>query len=173
VLKKLLTASILLNVVLTACLFALLNLLNPDFGPPASDFGKTNAVNDSESPREIESPRSTTAQAPQSAEIALRPGSKEQPILMPLVFQNVDLAQLNLNRDQLQAIEDLRHRFVDEIGGLEQDPTGPAYRDKWLRSQPEIDNDLRGMIGIAAFQDYQIEAADQAGESQQLGSAVQ
>jgi len=85
--------------------------------------------------------------------------SREQTVSMPLVFQDVNLNQLNLNRDQLQAIVDLRQRFLDEIGGLEQDPNNPAYRERWKKSQPELDNDLRGMIGVTAFQNYQIEAA--------------
>jgi len=74
------------------------------------------------------------------------------------VFQEVDLSQLNLNTDQLQAIEDLRQRFLDEIGGLNQDPKDAGYRERWDKSQQQIDDDLRGMIGVIAFQDYQIEA---------------
>jgi len=87
--------------------------------------------------------------------------SKEQPVLMPLVFQTVDLSQLDLNARQLQAIDDLRQRFLDEIGGPHQDLTDPGYRERWKKSQPELDNDLRGMIGFAAFQNYQVEAARQ------------
>jgi len=75
---------------------------------------------------------------------------------MPLVFQEVDISELNLNRDQLQAIDDLRQRFLDEIGGLEQNTNDPAYRERWLKSQPQVDDDLRGMIGVSAFQNYQI-----------------
>jgi hypothetical protein len=85
---------------------------------------------------------------------------RERPVVMPLVFQEVDLAKLKLNHEQVEAITDLRQRFVDEIGGAEQDPSDPAYGERWRKSQPEIDNDLRGMIGVAAFQDYQLEAAD-------------
>jgi hypothetical protein len=91
-----------------------------------------------------------------------RTHARHETVSMPLVFQDVDLSELKLNRDQLQAIDDLRHRFLDEIGGADQNPNDPAYRERWLGSQPQIDNDLRGMIGVAAFQNYQIEAADLA-----------
>jgi hypothetical protein len=88
---------------------------------------------------------------------------KERPAVMPLVFQDVDVRQLKLNPDQLQAIDDLRQRFLDEIGGLEQNTNDPNYRERWLKSQPRVDEDLRGMIGVSAFQNYQIEAVE-AGE---------
>jgi hypothetical protein len=182
--KKFLTGSILLNVTLIICLLALLKQRNPGFGPPASDIGKTNEIalaepanNEASSATGTEpvEKQSAPEDSSQSLEVVSRsehPRPKEQPILMPLVFQNVDLAQLNLNPDQLQAVEDLRRRFVDEIGGLQQNPTDPAYREKWVRSQPGIDNDLRGMIGITAFQDYQIIAADLTVEPQKTGSSL-
>lgn len=84
-----------------------------------------------------------------------RPHAQEQTASLPLVFQNVDLSELKLNRDQLQAIEDLRQKFINDFGGPEQNPADPAYGDRWLKSRAQIDNDLRGFIGVKAFQDYQ------------------
>ena len=167
--KKALTASVLLNLVLLACLFALLK-------QPASDVPKT------ESPVEAEvasneAGASTSKEAAvvgeqpapmgssQSTELRLRSRSQERRAVLPLVFQEIDLSRLNLNPDQLQAIDDLRQRFLDEIGGLQQDPSDPAYRERWTKSQPQIDDDLRGMIGIAAFQNYQVEAVTVAEKS--------
>jgi hypothetical protein len=108
--------------------------------------------------------QSEPAASSTSSDIPPRSGRTQagQLVSMPLVFQDVDLSELKLNRDQLQAIEDLRQRFLDEIGGAQQNPNDPAYRERWLGSQPQIDNDLRGMIGVEAFQNYQIEAADLA-----------
>jgi hypothetical protein len=79
-------------------------------------------------------------------------------VSMPLVFQDVDLAALRLDPGQRQAIEDLRQRFVEDIGGPNQDATDPAYRERWQQSQPENDGLLRGLIGVRAWQDYQLAA---------------
>ena len=43
-----------------------------------------------------------------------------------------------------------------EIGGADQDPSDPAYRERWDNAQPETDNLLEGMIGSTAFQNYQL-----------------
>jgi hypothetical protein len=72
------------------------------------------------------------------------------------VFQDVDLAAMNLDAGQRQAIADLRQRFVEALGGPNQDPADPGYRERWLQSQAENDRLLRAMIGVRAWQDYQL-----------------
>jgi len=162
--KKALTASILLNLVLLVCLFALLR-------QPASDLSQTEAPSEvafaSNEPtvftsKELQPDHElpVPSQFSQPTEISSPHRLQERPVTMPLVFQEVDLSQLNLNSDQLQAINDLRQRFLEEIGGLEQNPSDPSYCERWLKSQPQIDDDLRGMIGLTAFQDYQVHAAN-------------
>jgi len=84
-----------------------------------------------------------------------RPGT---PIVTPLVFQKVDLSTLNLNAQQLQLIEELRQNFADEIGGPDQDPNDPAYRERWQKAQPESDNLIKAMLGITIFENYQLAA---------------
>jgi hypothetical protein len=145
---------------------------NSHFTPPASATEKTDGpvgeLFGGESrpsiSAEIESvgKRSAIIEESQATKIPSRSGNarrKDQPIVMPLVFRNVDLDQLSLNPEQLQAVDDLRQRFVEEIGGLQQDLSDPTYAERWQRSQPELDNDLRGIIGIAAFENYQVAAA--------------
>jgi hypothetical protein len=167
--KKALTASILLNLVLTICLLALLKQRNREPLPAASVFAPAESPVETEiASNRFPSSVSNDSVGEQSAPLQLstappsRRQSSERPAVLPLVFQEVDLSQLNLNPDQLQAIEDLRQRFLDEIGGMNQDLKDTGYRERWNQSQPELDNDLRGMIGFAAFQDYQIQAADLA-----------
>src|SRR5689334_7104097 len=166
--KKALTASVLLNLVFTLCLLALLKQRNPQTSTAAS------ALAQAESPAETDTASNQVPPSVSNAPLAnqpvpsqfspsivtaLRRQSPEQQAVLPLVFQEVDVSKLNLNPDQLQAFEDLRQRFLDEIGGLHQDPNDPAYRERWNKSQPQLDDDLRGMIGFAAFQNYQVEAA--------------
>jgi hypothetical protein len=88
----------------------------------------------------------------------LQPATTSRPA-MPLVFQNVNLAELHLDSGRIKAIEELRQRFIELTGGPGQDTNDPAYRQRWLETQPENDELLRGMIGVSAFQNYQLEAA--------------
>jgi hypothetical protein len=83
--------------------------------------------------------------------------SREEPVL-PLVFQNVDLAKLNLNGRQIKLVSNLREEFVDAIGGLNQNPNDPAYLQHWQIAQPEMDRTTMGMFGFTAFMNYQLEA---------------
>ena len=94
--------------------------------------------------------------APRSAAGQAR--SAETAASVPLVFQDADAAALKLNDRQVQAMDELKQRFMDEIGGPGQDPNDAGYRERWLNAQPEIDNMMRGMIGVNAFQDYQLAA---------------
>jgi hypothetical protein len=169
--KKTLTVSILLNLVLLICLVASLGERKTE---TASQPDQANSTGGQELevktptptptvlstlPAEKQSSESEAALASVPARVQ-RDRLQTQPILMPLVFQPADLTKLKLNDEQAQAISDLRQKFLDEIGGVGQDTNNPAYLEKWLKHQPEIDSDLRGMIGVTAFQNYQIEAAD-------------
>lgn len=169
--KKALIASVLLNLILLVCWLASLGERKTE---TTGETEQTNSTGGQETevkpstppvlptlPAEKQSSESEAAQASVPAPVQ-RDRSQAQPILMPLVFQPVDLAKLKLNHEQAQAIGDLQQKFLDEIGGAGQDLNDPAYLKKWLSSQPEIDSDLRAMIGVTAFQDYQIEAVDQA-----------
>ncbi|HZV36248.1 MAG TPA: hypothetical protein VFB72_16850 [Verrucomicrobiae bacterium] len=75
-------------------------------------------------------------------------------VSMPLVWQNVDLSNLNLEEGQMQAIAALQQNFLDQIGGTNQDPNDPAYRERWQKAQPQIDDALAGMIGRKAYLGY-------------------
>jgi hypothetical protein len=86
-----------------------------------------------------------------------RAASREAPV-MPLVLQKVDASALGLDAGQLKAIEEVREQFIAAICGAGQEPSDPAYRERWEKAQPESDQMLRGMIGVNAFQNYQLEA---------------
>jgi hypothetical protein len=93
-----------------------------------------------------------------------RQNLRTMPIVEPLVFRNVDLAALNFNEEEIEAIKDLRQTFVDEIGGPNQDPNDPVYRERWQNAQLEIDGRMRGLLGVTAYEDYQV-AAEGAGSA--------
>jgi hypothetical protein len=116
---------------------------------------------------ERSSGQSASEPAPVTTTTGGRARSAEMTASLPLVFQDVDAAALKLNDRQVQAMDDLKQRFMDEIGGADRDPNDAGYRERWLNAQPEIDNMMRGMIGVNAFQDYQLaaRARQQAGGS--------
>jgi hypothetical protein len=90
-------------------------------------------------------------------------------ISLPLVFQAVDPSVVNLNAQQTQAVNDLRQKFIEDVGGPNQDPNDPAYAKLWQASQPQADLDLRGMLGISAWESYQIAAWAKAHEQTPSG----
>jgi hypothetical protein len=113
------------------------------------------AMNTTPSSQANTTPSSQVDATPASQLSRSRNSSRNTPVL-PLVFQNVDLHALNLNNQQVQAINDLRQSFVDAVGGLNQDPQDQAYLDRWQAAQPEADLILQGMLGIMAWETYQV-----------------
>ena len=66
---------------------------------------------------------------------------------LPLVFQREAIATLELDPDQQEAIAGLREHFIEEVGGLSQDPNDPAYLARWQKAQRSADARLTAEIG--------------------------
>ena len=76
--------------------------------------------------------------------------TSEEPVFTyPLAFA-VSETEL-LDEGQLEALEELRQQFMLEVGGANQNPDDPAYGDRWLKAQPEIDALVPGLLGRQAF----------------------
>jgi hypothetical protein len=84
------------------------------------------------------------------------------PASVPLVFQNLDTSSLALDDQQTQAIASLRQRFVDQVGGTNQDPNDPAYLARWQQAQPAADSMLRSVLGNQSYSQYQLMQLRQA-----------
>jgi hypothetical protein len=84
-------------------------------------------------------------------------GPTEVAVKMPLVLQNIDPAVVGVNTNLLSAIDTVRQRFLREIGS-QADPNDPAYRERWLKAQADADSQLRGAIGLRAYQAYEYQA---------------
>ncbi len=98
---------------------------------------------------------------PASRSVGQKPSAT---ISLPLVFHEVDPSVLTLNPQQAQVVNDLRQKFVEEVGGPNQDPNDPAYSQRWQTSEPEVDFDLWTMLGIGAWQAHQMAAWAKAQE---------
>src|SRR5262249_55967483 len=69
---------------------------------------------------------------------------------LPLVFHTDAIASLKLNSDQREEIDELGRQFVQEIGGMSQDPSDPAYLARWQKALPKSDAMLTAIIGRRA-----------------------
>lgn len=82
--------------------------------------------------------------------------ARPKQVRMPLVFQDFGNGLWNLTDGQLDAIEEIRGSFLNQIGGMEQDPGDPAYLEKWQKAQPEMDAQLWFKLGKDIFQQAQL-----------------
>ena len=98
--------------------------------------------------------------------VAASRSRQERPAEMPLVFQDVDPSAMHLTDSQAEIINEIRQDFLQQVGGLNQDPGDPAYRKRWLPAEREADDMLRGMLGSAFVQNYESHVAEPSGQSQ-------
>ena len=49
------------------------------------------------------------------------------------------------------AVEGLQQSFVNAVGGPDQDPNDPAYYNRWMAAQKDIDEKYRLLVGNQAF----------------------
>ena len=80
------------------------------------------------------------------------------PVTLPLALQTFDLAALNLDAGQVQAMQDLRQRFLDQMGGTPPDPNDAAAMVHWQQAQAESDDLMAGFLGSEAYQNMQLQA---------------
>jgi hypothetical protein len=95
----------------------------------------------------------------------LNPAASE--VSVPLVFQQIDPATLTFSPSESRAIDHLQQWFITQVGGPSQDPNDPAYRQRWIEAQSQMDDMTRGMLGTTAFQEYQLAA--RAAQQQEAG----
>ena len=66
---------------------------------------------------------------------------------LPLVLQPVEEQEFPLTEEERRAVEHLQQRFLDELGGTNQDPADPAYLQRWQKAEREANDALRGVLG--------------------------
>ena len=89
------------------------------------------------------------------------------PVTLPLALQTFDLTALKLDSGQLQAMQDLRQRFLDQTGGTAPDPNDALAVARWQKALAESDDQMAGFLGSEAYQNMQLQALAnaQAGKS--------
>ena len=98
--------------------------------------------------------------------LARHVASQSTQALTPLAFRQLDPAAAKLNAQELQFIGIARENFVQDLGGPNQDPSDPAYRQRWQAARRFADQSLRGMLGDRHYQqvEEQAEAAEAGGQ---------
>jgi hypothetical protein len=75
----------------------------------------------------------------------------------PLVFAE-DAPNPGTSPNEVAEINALRQEFIDQIGGYDQDPTDPAYQERWQTAQQFLDERLRSELGEEVFGRLQSES---------------
>ena len=91
-----------------------------------------------------------------------RDQSGDNAVAVPLVFQETNLAALNLSQEQMDDLAYLRQKFEDDIGSANQNPNDPAYLKRWQAAQPQNDQMLRAMLGSRIYDQMENGAGSQA-----------
>ena len=99
----------------------------------------------------VEIPITQTAHAEPVAPLVKNQPPDIQTAPLPLVFRTAALASLKLSSDQRDEIDELGRQFVQEIGGMSQDPSDPAYLARWQRARPKSDAMLTAVVGRRAL----------------------
>ncbi len=73
---------------------------------------------------------------------------------LPLVFQPVDPAAINLTASQQQVVNNLRQDFINSVSGSSQNPADPAYQQTWQQAQTQSDQMTIVQLGYNAYMQY-------------------
>jgi hypothetical protein len=87
----------------------------------------------------------------------------EDPPTMPLAFVEPD-AKSGFDQQQMDSLGTLRQRFINDIGGPNQDPNDSGYKERWQEAQPINDELFRTWYGNEALNQFQIQAASNPGK---------
>lgn len=101
-----------------------------------------------ESNTPVSAPQSSSTPAAATPHSASAAAVQEAPL--PVVLAKVDPA-LNLNPEQLAALESLRDDFVKEVGATTQNPNDPTYLATWEASRKKVDEIYRTWFGDEAY----------------------
>jgi hypothetical protein len=73
---------------------------------------------------------------------------------LPLVFQPVDPAAVNLNESQQQAVNNQRQEFINSVSSSSQNPADPAYEQTRQQAQTQSDQMTVVQLGYNAYMQY-------------------
>lgn len=107
-----------------------------------------------------------TVTGTQTAGAETSPAGAEKQILAPAVMAEAMPATVK-TEEQAADWERLRSDFIKAIGGENQDPANPHYRQRWVQAQSEADQRYRFLFGDSAYVAMQMKAQHEATRQQQ------
>jgi hypothetical protein len=118
---------------------------------------RSNTGSSSSAPRESVSQFSgfTTTDRPIASSKPKGTQAEEVKDPLPLALRSVDPEYLKITPEQQQIINDLRQSFVDQMTAAKLAPDDPRYAALWEQLQPQIDQQLRALLGQEFFLEYE------------------
>jgi len=88
---------------------------------------------------------------PPSSGVSNDGGAFRPAALIPLAFRPLPPQVAAANPQLANALQGLQQNFVQAIGGQNQNPNDPAYYQRWVAAQANIDEQYRLLVGNQAF----------------------
>jgi hypothetical protein len=85
---------------------------------------------------------------------------KQPEVSLPLIFRYWNLAAVGLDAGQEEGVKELREAFIEQIGGLGQDPSDPAYYQRWQKAQHWVEEQLLPTLGSQTMMRYRSQEED-------------
>lgn len=90
---------------------------------------------------------------------------RSNPVALPLVWQDPS-PDVSWSNEQIEAFRSLWDKFVEDVGGAGQDPSDPAYQERWNEAQRESDLSFKALFGKQAYNAHQIQALGSGSDTQ-------
>ena len=100
------------------------------------------------------------------AETIKPPVFEDRELKAPLVFQGIDFGAIDLTDRELETVERLRQKFLDQVSQYE--PKAPDYPCVWRHSQQSADELLRTAVGWQRYNQISMAVAMQTTTAGQL-----
>jgi hypothetical protein len=114
----------------------------------------------SESSSQIQQDASTPGVQPTQS--GPSPGLEPPPAAtVPLAFQPLPPSVAAANPQLADAVQGLQQDFVKRLGGPNQDPTTPAYYNRWIAAAASIDEQYHILVGDQQFLSEQMQVNNQ------------
>jgi hypothetical protein len=97
----------------------------------------------------------TTGDQPITSVSASSAPKEEEKAPLPLALKTVDPKAIQVTPEQQQIINALRQNFIDKLATAKLNPDDPRYAALWAQLQPEIDQQLRALLGQEFFLQYE------------------
>ena len=87
-------------------------------------------------------------------------------VLIPVAFASVDPDAVQLSEQQIEAVNEVRQRFRQELSETSLGASDPTYRQRWQTAQCNADEMLCALLGRPAYLQYLMQASPASDQPQ-------